>query len=101
MLLSYNGIALVKREDLKAVQEPGGPIAVDVWRGGKVKRVEVARGKLGVVALVIFEQREFSQGSRQRGLAAKISPRCHTPGARSRLSPNFRSDDPPPHVLLG
>ncbi len=49
VLLAYNGAALRKREDLKAVAEQGPPVPVEVWRDGKVARRELARGKLGVV----------------------------------------------------
>ncbi len=108
VLLSYNGIALVKREDLKAVQEPGGPVAVDVWRGGKVKRVEVARGKLGVVvdtrasAVAIVEERKLSQALAAARSDAEDFPAL--PYARREidtLAELFRADDPPPHILVG
>ena len=49
VLLSYNGTALRKLEDLKSVPEPGRPVPVELWRGGKFNRLELAAGKLGVV----------------------------------------------------
>src|SRR5271154_6834888 len=49
VLLAYNGTALRKREDLKAVPEAGQPVPVDIWRGGRSSRRDLAPGKLGVV----------------------------------------------------
>jgi CHAT domain-containing protein len=49
VLLAYNGAALHKREDLKAVPEPSRPIAVEVWREGQIIPRALAAGKLGVV----------------------------------------------------
>ncbi len=49
VLLTYNGQALKKREDLKAVPEPGQPVPVEIWRDGQVVRRDLAPGKLGVV----------------------------------------------------
>src|SRR5262249_45352457 len=48
VLLAYNGTALHKRDDLKAVPEPGGPVPVEVWRDGEIIPRELAPGKLGV-----------------------------------------------------
>ena len=36
VLLAYNGIALNKKDDLKAVADGDKPIAVEVWRDGRV-----------------------------------------------------------------
>ncbi len=49
VLLAYNGTALRRRDDLKAVPEPGRPVPVETWSNGRVARIDLARGKLGVV----------------------------------------------------
>jgi tetratricopeptide (TPR) repeat protein len=67
VLLAYNGTALNKREDLKAVPESGQPVPVEVWRDGRIDRRELGAGKLGVVldprpaALAIQDQRRLDQ----------------------------------------
>ncbi len=49
VLLAYNGTALRRRDDLKSVPEPGRPVPVETWSNGRVARIDLARGKLGVV----------------------------------------------------
>ena len=49
VLLAYNGAALNKKDDLKAVADGDKPIAVRVWRDGQSHPRELAPGKLGVV----------------------------------------------------
>jgi tetratricopeptide (TPR) repeat protein len=67
VLLSYDGRALHKRDDLKAVDGPGPEVPVDVWHGGQVIRNRLDRGKLGVVvdprpaAPAIAEQRRLDR----------------------------------------
>jgi tetratricopeptide (TPR) repeat protein len=52
VLLSYNGAALLRGDDLKLVPAPGRPVPVEVWRAGQrqpVARRELGPGELGVV----------------------------------------------------
>jgi hypothetical protein len=49
VLLAYDATALHKREDLSAVEEPGRPVPVELWRDGRVIRRELAPGPLGVL----------------------------------------------------
>jgi hypothetical protein len=108
VLLSYNGPALNKMDDLKVVSEGGKPIAVEVWRDGRSSRRELAPGKLGAVLdprpapAAIAEQRKLQQvlvAARSGG--EDFAP---LPGTRyevEALSRLFRSDDRPTRALLG
>ncbi len=49
VLLAYNGVKLNKKEDLKTIDEGDKPIAVEVWRDGRLSARDLAPGKLGVV----------------------------------------------------
>ena len=49
VLLTYDGIALNKKDDLKVLAEGSKPIFIDVWREGRSSRRDVAPGKLGAV----------------------------------------------------
>jgi hypothetical protein len=108
VLLSYNGAALHKREDLKAVPEPGRSVPVDLWRGGKVDRLELAPGKLGVVLdprpapLAITDDRKLRQVlAAARSGSEELAP---LPGTRSEveaLAQLFRSDNRTARILLG
>jgi hypothetical protein len=49
VLLAYNGTTLHKNEHLKAVSEPGRPVAVEVWRDDQALPRTLDAGKLGVV----------------------------------------------------
>ncbi len=108
VLLAYNGTALRNREDLKAVPEPGQPVAVEVWRKGQVARRELSPGKLGVVIdnrpapVAIAEQRKLEQtlvAARSGG--NDFAP---LPGTRyevEALAQLFKSDDRATMALLG
>ena len=47
VLLAYNGTALDKKDDLKAVAEGGKPIAVEVWRDGRSSPARTGAGQAG------------------------------------------------------
>jgi hypothetical protein len=108
VLLAYNGTALRQRDDLKAVPEPGRPVAVEIWRDGQVLPRELAPGKLGVVLdprpapVAVAEQRRL-----QKVLVAARSGEedfAPLPGTRyevEALARLFRSDDQPTRTLLG
>jgi tetratricopeptide (TPR) repeat protein len=108
VLLAYNGTVLHKRDDLRAVPEPGQPVPVEVWRAGEVAKGELAPGKLGVVLdtrpapVAIAEQRKLQQvlvAARSGG--EDFAP---LPGTRyevEALAGLFRSDDRPTRILLG
>ena len=108
VLLAYNGMALHKREDLKAVPEPGQAVPVEVWRNGQVAKRELAAGKLGVVIdtrpapVAIAEQRRLQQVlvAAQSG-DVDFAP---LPGTRyevQAIADLFKSDDRPPMALFG
>jgi tetratricopeptide (TPR) repeat protein len=108
VLLAYNGTALHKREDLKAVPEPGQEVPVEVWREGKVTKRELAAGKLGVVLdtraapLAIAEQRRLEQVLVvARSGDGDFVP---LPGTRyevQAIADLFKSDDRPAMALFG
>ncbi len=108
VLLSYNGAALKKREDLKALPEPGQPVPVEVWREGRVDRRELAPGKLGVVIdsrpapEAIAERRKMDQVLVAARSGGEEFPSL--PGTRyevAALAQLFKSDDRPVRTLLG
>src|SRR5262249_49134579 len=98
--------ALNRRDDLKAVPEPGRPVAVEVWRDDQIVPRELAPGKLGVVfdsrpaRQAIFEQRKLRQILvAVRSGDGDLAP-C--PGPRSEvqaLARTFQADDRPPRIL--
>jgi hypothetical protein len=108
VLLAYNGTALLNREDLEAVAEPGRPVVVEIWREGQRLRRELAPGKLGVVfdtkpaPDAIAEQRQLHQvlvAARSGG--EDFAP---LPGTRSEveaLARLFQADNRPTRTLLG
>ncbi len=109
VLLAYNGTALHKREDLKAVPEPGQPVPVEVWRAGQVAKRELAPGKLGVVIdsrpapVAIAEQRKLQQllQAARSGGDGDFVP---LPGTRyevEALAQLFKSDDRASMALFG
>ena len=109
VLLTYNGAVLHNREDLRAVPEPGQPVAVEVWRAGEVVRRELAAGKLGVALdtrpapVAIAEQRKLQQVlvAARSGGDDDFAP---LPGTRyevEALARLFKSDDRPTRTLLG
>jgi CHAT domain-containing protein len=108
-LLAYNGTVLHKREDLRAVPEPGQPVPVEVWRAGEVAKRQLAPGKLGVVldtrpaSVAIAEHRRLQQVlvAARSGGDDDFAP---LPGTRyevEALARLFKSDDRPTHILLG
>jgi tetratricopeptide (TPR) repeat protein len=108
VLLAYNGTALFKREDLKAVPEPGQAAPVEIWREGRVAKRELAPGKLGVVfdnrpaPVAITEQRRLEQVLvAARSGDGDFAP---LPGTRyevQAIADLFKSDDRPAMALFG
>jgi len=107
VLLAYNGMALNKKDDLKAVAEGEKPIVVDVWRDGRSLRRDLAPGKLGVV-LDLRPAREAIAENRKlhqvllaaRGGDEEFKP---LPGTRyevEALTQLFKSNDRPTRTLL-
>jgi len=107
ILLAYNGTALRKREDLKAVPEPGKPVPVEVWRNGRSSRLDLDPGELGLVIdprpapEAITEQRKLQQVL----VAARSGDEDfdRLPGTRyevEALARLFKSDDRPTRTLL-
>jgi tetratricopeptide (TPR) repeat protein len=108
VLLSYNGTALLKREDLKAVPEPGRPVPVGFWRNGKVDRLELAPGKLGVMLdpkpapLAIVDERNLRQVlAAARSGSETFDPLPGTRHEVEAIARLFQADARPAHVLLG
>jgi tetratricopeptide (TPR) repeat protein len=108
VLLAYNGTALLRRDDLKTVPEPGRPVPVETWRDGRVDRLELDPGPLGVgldprpAAVAIADQRQF-----RRVLAAvrsggeDFAPLPATRAEVEALAQLFRSDARAARILLG
>jgi tetratricopeptide (TPR) repeat protein len=91
VLLAYNATVLRRREDLKAIPEPGQPIPVEVWRDGQVFRRELDPGPLGVLldprpAPQAIAANRRSTTSWRRGQAPRTSPPCRARGPKSRRS---------------
>jgi CHAT domain/PDZ domain len=108
VLLAYNGQALNKRDDLKAVAVSDKPIAAEIWRNGQSTSRDLAPGRLGIVVasspapVAIVELRRL----RQVLIAARSGREdlAPLPGTRyevEALARLFRSDDRPTRVLLG
>jgi tetratricopeptide (TPR) repeat protein len=108
VLLSYNGSALRKEDDLKTLLEGDKAIGVDVWRDGRTSRRELASGKLGVVLdprpapVAIAEQRKLKKVL----VAARSSDEGldPLPGTRyevEALAQIFKSENRPTQALLG
>jgi tetratricopeptide (TPR) repeat protein len=107
VLLDYAGTTLRKSEDLKTVARPGPPVAVGVWRDGRLTRHELEPGALGVVfdpqpvPAAIAEQRQLQQmlvAARSGG-----DDFARLPGTRyevESLARLFKSDDRPTKTLL-
>jgi tetratricopeptide (TPR) repeat protein len=108
VLLAYNGQALNKKDDLKAVAEGDKPIAVEFWRDGHSSRLELAPGKLGVVIdsrpardAITTERAMTRVLLAARGGGEDFEP---LPGTRyevEALARLFQSDDRPTRILLG
>jgi hypothetical protein len=107
VLLAYRGMALKKKDDLKPVTEGNDPIAVQVWRDGRILALELAPGKLGVVlddrpaAVAVTEQRELDASlATARFGGDDFVP---LPGTRyeiQSIAERFESDDRPVRTLL-
>jgi tetratricopeptide (TPR) repeat protein len=108
VLLAYNGMAMKKKDDLKAVTDGDKPIPIEIWRDGASLRRNVAPGKLGV----IFDSRPAPEAIvEQRKLEALLSAArsggedlAALPGTRREvkaLAELFRSDNRPVRDLLG
>ncbi len=108
VLLAYNGTALRRREDLKAVPEPGQPVPVGVWRDGTVVRSDLAPGDLGVefdprpVQEAIAANRAFDKVL----MAARSGGEDFVPLPGTRLEAEalarlFKAGDRPARILLG
>ncbi len=107
VLLSYNGSALHTQEDLKTVVEPGQPVAVQFWRGGKVDRLDLSPGELGVVFATLSAPRAIIDERNLRRLlvATRSGSGDFTPLRWSRneveaLGKLFSDDDRAAHILL-
>jgi tetratricopeptide (TPR) repeat protein len=108
VLLAYNGIALNKKDDLKAVAEGGKPLVVEVWREGRTSRRDLAAGQLGVVLdprpapEAIAANRAINKVLvAARGGDENFAP---LPGTRyevEALAQLFRAGDRPTRLLLG
>lgn len=107
-MLTYNGQALHKREDLKPVSETGSPVAVEIWRDGTLISRELAPGKLGVV--LAAEPAREAIADRRRLKQLLLAARSGSvdlpplPGTRyevEAITRLFRSDDRPSRTLLG
>jgi len=107
VLLTYNGMALNKKDDLTVVAEGEKPIVDDVWRDGRSFRRDLAGDKLGVVLdprpapVAIAENHKLQQEL----LAARSGNEdfAPLPGTRyevEALARLFQSDDRPTRALL-
>ena len=108
VLLAYNGSALHKKEDLKAVADGGKPIAVEVWRDGRSQPRELAPGKLGV----LIDARPAPEAIAANRAIAKLLVAARSgdedfaplPGTRYEalaIAGLFKADDRPCQALLG
>jgi CHAT domain-containing protein len=108
VLLSYNGMNLLKPEDLKIISDPGRRVVAEIWRKGKIDRREFAPGKLGIVfdplppRQAIPDQRRLSQVlTASRSGTESFDP---LPGARDEveaIAQLFRSNDRTADILVG
>jgi tetratricopeptide (TPR) repeat protein len=108
VLLAYNGIKLLKAEDLKPVGEPGRLVPVDVWRRGKVDRLELAPGKPDVVfdpkpaPVAIMDERKLGQAlAAVRSGTEEFGPLQHTRHEVEALAQLFRIAGRPARPLIG
>jgi tetratricopeptide (TPR) repeat protein len=108
VLLTYNGIALNKKDDLKVVAQGDKPIVVDVWREGRAFRRDLAPGKLGAV----IDPRPAPEAIAANRVMNKVLMAARggdedfkpLPGTRyevEALARLFQSDDRPTRTLLG
>jgi tetratricopeptide (TPR) repeat protein len=108
VLLSYNGTALRRPEDLTAVTEPERAVRIEVWRDGEVVRADVACGDLGVE----FDLRPVTEGITANRAIRKVLMAARSggedfaplPGTRweaQELTRLFSADRRPARILLG
>ena len=108
VLLAYSGTALRRREDLKAVPEPGRPVPVEIWRDGKAARRDLAPGDLGVE----FDPRPVREAIAANRAIDKVLVAARSggeefaplPGTRHEveaLARLFEAGDRPARILLG
>ncbi len=107
VLLTYNGQALNKKDDLKVVAEGDKPVAVEVWRDGRRSRRDLAPGKLGVfmdprpAPVAIVDQRKLNQALvAARGGGEDFAPLPGTRHEVEALARLFKADDRPTRALL-
>jgi tetratricopeptide (TPR) repeat protein len=108
VLLTYNGQALNKKDDLKVVTEGDMPIVVEIWREGRSSRRDLAPGKLGAVIdsrpapeAIAANRTVDKMLVASRGGGEDFEP---LPGTRyevEALTRLFRSDDRSTQILLG
>jgi hypothetical protein len=108
VLLTYNGQALNKRDDLKVIHETDKPIVVNIWRDGRSSRRELASGKLGVVldpraaAAAIAANRAINKALvAARSGGENFSPLPGTRLEAEALARLFKAGDRPARILLG
>ncbi|MGO9467966.1 MAG: tetratricopeptide repeat protein [Isosphaeraceae bacterium] len=107
VLLAYNGHVLNKKDELKVVAEGNKPIAIEVWRGGRVSRQELAPGKLGVMIdsrpapAAIADQRKLEQVlAAARSGGETLLPLPGTRHEVEALVQLFKADGRPTQILL-
>ncbi len=108
VVLTYDGQALNKKDDLKVVPAGGKLIGIELWRDGRSFRRELATGDLGVVLdlrpapVAILENRKLQQvlvAARSGG--EDFAPLPATRYEVEALARLFKSDDRPTRILLG
>ena len=108
VLLAYNGTALHRKDDLKAIADGNKPIAVEIWRDGRSHSRELAPGKLGVV----IDARPAPEAIAANRAIAKVLVAARSgdedfaplPGTRyevEALARLFQADDRATRILLG
>ena len=107
VLLACNGRALTKKDDLQVVAAGDKPIAVEVWRDGRLSRRNLAPGKLGVVLdprpapQAIAERRKLHQVlAAARGGSEHFAPLPRMRDEVEELARLFRADGRPTRTLL-
>jgi tetratricopeptide (TPR) repeat protein len=108
VLLTYNGAAMNKKDDLRVVTDGASPIPIEVWSNGVSSRRTVAPGKLGVVidprpaSVAIAEQRKLKQVlAAARSGEEEFTPLPGTRREVESLALLFKSDGRPAHALMG
>jgi hypothetical protein len=108
VLLSYNGLKMNRKDDLKVVGDGDKSVLVEIWRDGVSSHRELAPGKLGAMidarpaAEAIVEERKLQQvlaaaRSGDEGLSRLQGTRREV----MAIADLFKSDNRPTHALLG